>query len=86
MGSGVEVETRACPPERDGFDDARRRGGWAAMPPTVSAITVTYYTGPVLWACIDGLLAQPELGELIIVINGADPQTRSLLGERAEAD
>jgi N-acetylglucosaminyl-diphospho-decaprenol L-rhamnosyltransferase len=82
----VDVETRACPPEHDGFDDARRPGGGAAMRSSVSAITVTYYTGPVLWACIDGLLAQPELGELIIVINGADRQTRASLGERAEAD
>jgi N-acetylglucosaminyl-diphospho-decaprenol L-rhamnosyltransferase len=52
----------------------------------VSAVTVTYHTGPVLSAGIDGLLAQPELGELIIVINGADRQTRSLLAARAGAD
>jgi len=54
--------------------------------PTVSVITVIYHTGPVLWACIDRLLAQPELGELILVINGADSDTRFSLEQRARTD
>jgi len=78
----VDFVKRACWP--DGLVETQE--GRLAACPMVSAITVTYYTGPVLWACIDGLLAQPELGELIIVINGADPQTRSSLADRASAD
>jgi N-acetylglucosaminyl-diphospho-decaprenol L-rhamnosyltransferase len=54
--------------------------------PRVSAVTVIYHTGPVLWSCIDGLLAQPELAELILIINGADVDTRSSLEHRARAD
>jgi N-acetylglucosaminyl-diphospho-decaprenol L-rhamnosyltransferase len=54
--------------------------------PTVSAITVTYFTGPVLWACLRSLLAQPELLELIIVINGADPNVRAALAQLAKID
>jgi GT2 family glycosyltransferase len=53
---------------------------------TVSAITVTYHTGPVFWACIDSMLAQPELLELIVVINGADENARARLAQRAERD
>jgi N-acetylglucosaminyl-diphospho-decaprenol L-rhamnosyltransferase len=63
-------------------------GGRSQLPSLqrVSVVTVIYYTGPVLWSCIDGLLAQPELGELIFIINGADADTRSLLEDRARAD
>jgi N-acetylglucosaminyl-diphospho-decaprenol L-rhamnosyltransferase len=63
---------------------ARRSEGIA--PPTVSAITVTYHTGPVLWACIDSMLAQRELRELIVVINGADEDVRARLTRRAKED
>lgn len=38
----------------------------------VSAVIVVYYTGPVLWSCIDSLLRQPELVELVLVINGLE--------------
>lgn len=41
----------------------------------LSAIIVIYYTGPVLWLCIDSVLDQPELIELILVVNGADVET-----------
>jgi hypothetical protein len=53
---------------------------------TVSAITVTYHTGPVFWACIDSVLCQPELLELIVVVNGADRHVRARLKDLAEAD
>ncbi|MEO1014062.1 MAG: glycosyltransferase family 2 protein [Pseudomonadota bacterium] len=36
----------------------------------VSAIVVTYFTGPLLARAIDALRAQPEVGEIIIVDNG----------------
>jgi N-acetylglucosaminyl-diphospho-decaprenol L-rhamnosyltransferase len=50
---------------------------------SVSSITVVYYTGPVLWACIESLLAQPELVELILVVNGIDAASRQRLRELA---
>src|SRR5437879_3094322 len=53
---------------------------------TVSAITVTYHTGAVFWACIDSMLAQTELLELIVVINGVEPDVRERLAQRAEED
>src|SRR5207253_526976 len=52
----------------------------------VSAITVTYHTGPVLWPCIDSILAQSELLELIVIVNGADQTIRANLQHRAEKD
>lgn len=36
----------------------------------VSAIIVTYNTGPSLWECLEGAAADPELGEVVIVNNG----------------
>ena len=36
----------------------------------VSAIVVSYYTGPVLLRAIDALLAAPEIAEIILVDNG----------------
>ena len=81
----MEFVGRAGAPDRH-FEAVQRGLSEEALRPMVSAITVTYYTGPVLWYCIDSLLAQPELGELIIVINGADSETRSSLQERASAD
>lgn len=36
----------------------------------VSAIMVTYHTGPVLWRSIEEVLRQPEIEQLIIVNNG----------------
>jgi N-acetylglucosaminyl-diphospho-decaprenol L-rhamnosyltransferase len=71
--SGYVVSDRAYRPER-----ADRK--------TVSAITVTYHTGLVFWACIDSMLAQAELLELIVVINGAQPDVRARLEQRAEDD
>jgi GT2 family glycosyltransferase len=45
-----------------------------------------YHTGSVLWACIDSMLEQPELRELIVVINGADDDARARLTRRATED
>jgi len=53
---------------------------------SVSSITVVYYTGPVLWACIDSLLAQPELAELILVVNGIDAASRLRLRQLAGSE
>ena len=53
---------------------------------TVSAITVTYHTGPVFWTCIASILEQPELLELIVVVNGADQDVCARLANLAEND
>ena len=52
----------------------------------VSAITVTYHTGPVFWTCIASILRQSELLELIVVVNGADRDVRARLARLAEND
>ena len=45
-------------------------------PPSVSAITVTYRTGPRLRECLYALKADPEIDEIIIVDNGnPEPET-----------
>ncbi|MFZ4122905.1 MAG: glycosyltransferase, partial [Caulobacterales bacterium] len=36
----------------------------------LSAVVVTFHTGPVLWQCLDALLACPDLAEIVIVDNG----------------
>lgn len=53
---------------------------------SVSSITVVYYTGPVLWVCIESLLAQPELAELILVVNGLDAESRQRLRQWAGSE
>lgn len=47
---------------------------------------VSYATGPSLFRAIESLLAQPELGELILVDNGNPASTRARLRELAAAD
>jgi N-acetylglucosaminyl-diphospho-decaprenol L-rhamnosyltransferase len=53
---------------------------------TVSAITVIYHTGPVLWTSIASILAQSELRELIVVVNGAEKDVRARLADLAARD
>lgn len=55
----------------------------ALLPRRVSAVTVSYYTGPVLWENIASQLAQPELVELILVDNGNTAETRQRLAAMA---
>lgn len=40
---------------------------------TVSAVVVSYFTGPLLARCIASLQEQPEIGQIIIVDNGNPP-------------
>jgi N-acetylglucosaminyl-diphospho-decaprenol L-rhamnosyltransferase len=70
---GYEVETPTHQP-----DGADRR--------MVSAIVVTYFTGPVFCACLDSMLAQSRLLELIVIVNGAEQDVRTDLKKRAEID
>ena len=52
---------------------------------SVSAIVVSFHTGPFLTRCLDGLLAQPEISQVILVDNGNPPEVLSDLQERAAA-
>lgn len=54
---------------------------------TVSVITVSYWTGPVLRDCVKAILAQPEVLELILIDNGNHSQDREWLKdlEKTEA-
>lgn len=56
------------------------------LPRSVSAVTVTYHTGQVLWDNIAAQLAQPELVELILVDNGNTAETRRRLERLAAAE
>lgn len=44
-----------------------------AVQPSVSAIVVSYFTGPVLARCLSSLLAEPQIAEVILVDNGNWP-------------
>jgi N-acetylglucosaminyl-diphospho-decaprenol L-rhamnosyltransferase len=80
-------QSPACGSGVPGQDDLLKPGrGGSRRAAIVSAITVTYYTGPILWTCITAVLAQAELAELIIVINGADAETRARLDDLARTD
>ena len=65
----------ALPPDRAG----RMKGG-------ISVVVVSYHTGPLLWGCLDDVLAQPDVAELLVVDNGNPPTTRRELQQRAAAD
>ena len=45
----------------------------------VSVIVVSYHTGPVLWRCIESVLAQHDLHELILINNGNPPSVKKRL-------
>lgn len=54
----------------------------------VSAIIVTYNTGPSLWECLEGAAADPELNEVIVVNNGnpdlQEHRLRAFVAQHAE--
>ncbi|PQA88459.1 glycosyltransferase family 2 protein [Hyphococcus luteus] len=50
-----------------------RAGSDAAQTPCVSAIVVSYFTGPLLARAVASLRAQPETAEVILVDNGNFP-------------
>lgn len=72
--------TAAAPPP----SAAGPRGSDAA--PSVSAIMVTYHTGAWLFRAIESLLAQPELGQLILVDNGNPAAVRTAIAALAARD
>ena len=52
--------------------------------PSVSAIVVSYHTGPALRDCIDALLTDPQIDEIILVNNGNKPKDVGLLNRLAD--
>jgi N-acetylglucosaminyl-diphospho-decaprenol L-rhamnosyltransferase len=50
---------------------------------TVSAVIVSYHTGAPLWACLDRVLADPAIGEILLVDNGNDAAVLTALCDRA---
>ncbi|MEM7171153.1 MAG: glycosyltransferase family 2 protein [Pseudomonadota bacterium] len=54
--------------------------------PCVSAIVVSYFTGPVLFRALEALLQQSELGEAVLVDNGNPPDVLESLHDRAQTD
>jgi N-acetylglucosaminyl-diphospho-decaprenol L-rhamnosyltransferase len=52
----------------------------------VSAVVVTYQTGPILFECIDSLLSQSELRQLILVNNGNPLEVEARLRSLAALD
>lgn len=42
---------------------------------SISAIVVSYWTGPALAECLDALFAEPHVAEVIVVDNGNPPET-----------
>ena len=52
----------------------------------VSVVVVSYYTGPLLQRCLAATLAQPQVGELVVVDNGNWDRTRDDLTGLARDD
>jgi GT2 family glycosyltransferase len=53
--------------------------------PDISVVIVSYCTGASLHACLDRVLAEPTVGEVVLVDNGNDPATVDALTSRAAA-
>ena len=52
----------------------------------VSVVIVTYFAGPSLWTCVSTLKCDPQVDEVIVVINGARPVTVKMLEDLAKED
>lgn len=50
---------------------------------SVSAIVVSYRTGPVLFDCLHALLADPDISEVVVVDNGNPPEVAARLAAMA---
>ncbi len=68
--------------------DTRREGNVSPFPrrsEPISAIVVTYRTGPRLRECLHALASDPDIDELIIVDNGNSERTTRFLDDFAQA-
>jgi GT2 family glycosyltransferase len=54
----------------------------AEQPPSVSAIVVSYRTGDVLFDCLQALIAEADVVEVVLVDNGNPPNTLWRIDER----
>ncbi|KIL99589.1 glycosyl transferase family protein [Paramagnetospirillum magnetotacticum MS-1] len=66
--------------------DSRSPDGPGGPLHRVSAVVVSYWTGPSFRECLGALLGQEGLLEVIVVDNGNDAATRMWLGDLAAAD
>jgi N-acetylglucosaminyl-diphospho-decaprenol L-rhamnosyltransferase len=58
----------------------------SAAPPRFSAIVVSYFTGPILTACLEALLKDPLCGQIILVNNGNPDDLLADLKSRYSGD
>ena len=52
----------------------------------ISAITVSFQTGPVLIECLDALIGAPEIDEIVLIDNGNPPDVETWLDARAATE
>lgn len=52
----------------------------------ISAITVSFQTGPVLTECLDALIGAPEIDEIVLVDNGNPPEVEAWLDAKGAAE
>ena len=53
--------------------------------PTITAIVVTYHTGPRLHECLYGLKSDPDISEIVIVDNGNPPAEQAWIDRFTDA-
>jgi GT2 family glycosyltransferase len=58
----------------------------APASPEISVVIVSYRTGPTLQACLDRVLAESSVGDVVLVDNGNDAATLEALTRRAAAE
>src|SRR5947208_1339710 len=51
----------------------------------ISVVMVSYHTGATLWASLERVLADPAVGQVVLVDNGNDAATQAELARRAAA-
>jgi len=49
----------------------------------VSAVVVTYRNDACLWSCLEAALAEPEIGQVVVVDNGNDAEVSAELRQRS---
>lgn len=62
------------------------RTGPDRVAPTISAVMVSFHTGPILWESVAAALAEPLIAELWLIDNGNPPDVRARLRDLALRD